>query len=172
VVEGDDRAAVVDGHVLDRPPVGPGPQARQQRRRRHRALLGGRLLPPGLLAEMTTPVDTGVPGFGCGLGPTVIQAPLIPAPAGRLIGHDGGITGFLNNGLSTQDGRRQLGVMLNELFAPPGVVEAYVQAWLTIGVRLLGGAPVGVASTSASLRAAIRAGMATPTASGLDRSSR
>jgi hypothetical protein len=58
---------------------------------------------------MTTPVDTGVPGFGYGLGLTVLQAPLIPVPEGRLIGHDGGMPGFLNNVLSTEDGRRQLG---------------------------------------------------------------
>jgi len=63
---------------------------------------------------MTTPIDTGVPGFGYGLGLTVSQT-----PGGRLIGHDGGIPGFLNNVLSTQDGRRQLGVKLNELVARP-----------------------------------------------------
>jgi D-alanyl-D-alanine carboxypeptidase len=69
-----------------------------------RALLGGRLLPPRLLAEMTTPVDTGIPGLGYGLGVTVLQAPLIQAE-GRLIGHDGGIPGFLNDG-SVQQGQR------------------------------------------------------------------
>ena len=118
---------------------------------------------------MTTPVDTGVPGFGYGLGLTVLQAPLIPVPEGRLIGHDGGMPGFLNNVLSTEGGRRQLGVMLNELFAPPGVLEAYFQAWLTIAARLLEGAPSGVASTSVSLGAAIRAGGRGPTAPALDR---
>jgi D-alanyl-D-alanine carboxypeptidase len=134
-----------------------------------RALLGGRLLPAQLLAEMTTPVDTGVPGFGYGLGLTVLQAPLIPVAEGRLIGHDGGMPGFLNQVLSTEDGRRQLGVMLNELFAPPAVLETYLQAWLTIAARLLEAAPSGVASTSASLRAAIRAGAPTPTAQAFDR---
>jgi D-alanyl-D-alanine carboxypeptidase len=100
-----------------------------------RALLGGRLLPARLLAEMTTPVDIGVPGFGYGLGLVVVQAPLIQAPSGRLVGHDGGIAGFLNIVLSTQDGRRQLGVMLNELVAPPAVVEAYLQAWTAIATQ-------------------------------------
>jgi hypothetical protein len=56
-----------------------------------RVLLGGRLLPPRLLAEMTTSVDTGVPGFGYGLGVAVIGT-----PTGRVIGHDGAIPGFLN----------------------------------------------------------------------------
>ena len=102
-------------------------------------------------------------------GLTVLQAPLIPVPEGRLIGHDGGMPGFLNNVLSTEGGRRQLGVMLNELFAPPGVLEAYFQAWLTIAARLLEGAPSGVASTSVSLGAAIRAGGRGPTAPALDR---
>lgn len=117
---------------------------------------------------MTTPVDTGVPGFGYGLGVTVLQAPLVPVPEGRLIGHDGGIPGFVNIVLSTEDGRRQLGVMLNELFAPDAVVEAYLRAWLTIAARLLEGGPSGVASTSASLHAAIRAGLATSAAQALD----
>jgi hypothetical protein len=105
-------------------------------------LLGGRLLPPRLLAEMTTPVDTGIPGLGYGLGVTVLQAPLIQAE-GRLIGHDGGIPGFLNEVLSTEDGRRQQGVMVNELFAPPSI--------------------------GASLRAALRAGAPAATAQALDR---
>jgi D-alanyl-D-alanine carboxypeptidase len=120
-----------------------------------RALLGGRLLPGGLLAEMTSTVPIGVPGFGYGLGLLVMET-----PAGRLIGHDGGIPGFINRVLSTQDGRRQLGVMTNELLAPPAVVEAFTQAWMVIGARLLEGAPLGSASTSASLRAATPAGVA------------
>jgi D-alanyl-D-alanine carboxypeptidase len=53
-----------------------------------RALLGGRLLPPRLLAEMTTPVPTGQAGGGRGLGLIVIDT-----PAGRLLGHDRAIPG-------------------------------------------------------------------------------
>jgi D-alanyl-D-alanine carboxypeptidase len=129
-----------------------------------RALLGGRLLPPRLLAEMTTTVPIGVPGFGYGLGLLVFQA-----PSGRLIGHDGAIPGFDNMVLSTEDGRRQLGVMINEFLAPTAVVEAFTQTWMAIAARLLEGAPVGVASTGASLRAASRAGSPTPSAQALDR---
>jgi len=51
---------------------------------------------------MTTPVPTGQPGFGYGLGLIVIDT-----PTGRLLGHDGAIPGFLNIVLSTEDGRRQ-----------------------------------------------------------------
>jgi D-alanyl-D-alanine carboxypeptidase len=129
-----------------------------------RALLGGRLLPPRLLAEMTTPVPTGQPGFGYGLGLAVIET-----PAGRLIGHDGAIPGFLNVVLSTEDGRRQLGIMMNEEFATPAVSEAFNQAFMEIAIRLLEAAPVGGASTSASLRASVQAQESARTAQALAR---
>jgi D-alanyl-D-alanine carboxypeptidase len=74
-----------------------------------RALLGGSLLPPPLLAEMTTMVE--VP-------PGSIPLPLydryglglleIETPAGPLLGNAGGIPGFLSIVLSPPDGRRQL----------------------------------------------------------------
>jgi D-alanyl-D-alanine carboxypeptidase len=70
-----------------------------------RALLGGRLLPSGLLAEMTTTVA--VP-------PGSIPLPLydryglglleVETPAGPLLGNAGGIPGFLSIVLSTPDG--------------------------------------------------------------------
>jgi hypothetical protein len=62
--------------------------------------------------------------------------------------------------LSTEDGRRQLGVMMNEEFATPAVYEAFNQVFMALAVGLLDGAALGVASTSASLHAAVRAGMA------------
>jgi D-alanyl-D-alanine carboxypeptidase len=122
-----------------------------------RALLRGRLLPPRLLAAMTTPVPTGQPGFGHGLGLIVIDT-----PAGRLLGHDGAIPGFLNIVVSTEDGRRQVGVMMNEEFATPAVSEAFSQAFMTLAMGLLDGAGSEEAAASASLRAAVRAGMAVP----------
>jgi D-alanyl-D-alanine carboxypeptidase len=129
-----------------------------------RALLGGRLLPPRLLAQMTTPVDTGVPGYGYGLGLEMIQT-----PSGRLVGHGGAIPGFDNIVFNTQDGRRQLGVMINEFIAPTAVLEALTQAWMAIAARLLEGAPVGGGSTSSSLRAALHAGESARTARALAR---
>jgi D-alanyl-D-alanine carboxypeptidase len=129
-----------------------------------RALLGGRLLPPRLLAAMTTPVPTGQPGFGYGLGLVVIET-----PAGRLLGHDGAIPGFLNIVLSTEDGRRQVGVMMNEEFATPAVSEAFSQVFMTLAMGLLDGAASGVASTSSSLRAAVQAGESARTAQALAR---
>jgi D-alanyl-D-alanine carboxypeptidase len=93
-----------------------------------RALLGGRLLPPGLLVEMRTTIA--VP-------PGSIPLPLydryglglleVKTPAGRLVGQLGGIPGYLSMVLSTSDGRRQLGVMINLLAAPQPVYEAFMR---------------------------------------------
>jgi D-alanyl-D-alanine carboxypeptidase len=106
-----------------------------------RALLGGRLLPPPLLAEMTTMVE--VP-------PGSIPLPLydlydryglglleVETPAGPLLGNVGGIPGFLSIVLSTPDGRRQLGLMINALLAPAPVHEAFIQGSRALGGRLL-----------------------------------
>jgi D-alanyl-D-alanine carboxypeptidase len=117
-----------------------------------RALLGGRLLPPGLLAEMTTTVPIGQ-GAGYGLGLLVLQT-----PCGRLIGHDGGIPGFITIVLSTEGGRRQLGVMVNQFFTTPALDEAYSQVVAELATRLLEGAPCDPAGSGASLGAAVRAG--------------
>lgn len=103
-----------------------------------RALLGGRLLPLGLLAEMLSTVMV-PPGsiplplydrYGLGLLET-------ETPARRVVGSVGGIPGFLNVVLSTSDGRQQLGVMTNVLVAPVVVVEAFMQVVRELGVRLL-----------------------------------
>ncbi len=103
-----------------------------------RALLGGRLLPPRLLAEMLSTV-TVPPGSvplplydSYGLGLLEVET-----PAGRLIGNVGGIPGFLSLVLSTPDGRRQLGVMINVLAAPDPVYEAFTQVFRELGARLL-----------------------------------
>ena len=50
---------------------------------------------------------------------------VIDTPAGRLLGHDGAIPGFLNVVLSTEDARRQVGVMMNEEFSSSAVSEAF-----------------------------------------------
>jgi D-alanyl-D-alanine carboxypeptidase len=103
-----------------------------------RALLGGRLLPPRLLAEMLSTV-TVPPGsiplplydrYGLGL----LE---VETPAGRLVGNVGGIPGFLSIVLSTPDGRRQLGIMINVLVAPDSVYEAFTQVFPELGARLL-----------------------------------
>jgi hypothetical protein len=53
----------------------------------------------------------------------------VETPAGRLVGNAGGIPGFLNIVLSTPDGRRQLGVMINLLIAPDAVYEAFMRVF-------------------------------------------
>jgi D-alanyl-D-alanine carboxypeptidase len=103
-----------------------------------RALLGGRLLPPQLLAEMTTMVA--VP-------PGSIPLPLydryglglleVETPAGPLLGNAGGIPGFLSVVLSTPDGRRQLGLVINALLAPAPVYEVFLQGSRALGGQLL-----------------------------------
>ncbi|HVG65857.1 MAG TPA: serine hydrolase domain-containing protein [Actinomycetota bacterium] len=103
-----------------------------------RALLGGRLLPPRLLTEMLPAVT--VPSRSLPL-PLYDQYGLglleVETPAGRLVGNAGGIPGFLSIVLSTRDGRRQLGVMVNVLLAPDPVYEAFIDGFRTLGVRLL-----------------------------------
>jgi D-alanyl-D-alanine carboxypeptidase len=103
-----------------------------------RALLGGRLLPRRLLAEMLSTV-TVPPGsvplplydrYGLGL----LE---VDTPAGRLAGNIGGIPGFLSIVLSTPNGRRELGVMINMLTAPDPVYEAFTQVFRELGPRLL-----------------------------------
>jgi D-alanyl-D-alanine carboxypeptidase len=85
-----------------------------------RGLLGGRLLPPALLADMKTPVDQtpGEASYGLGL----IVA---PSPCGPLFGHDGGIPGFTNFILSSEDGTHQFAVMVNANAAPAAVQEPF-----------------------------------------------
>lgn len=67
----------------------------------YRALIGGRLLSPGMLAEMRAAVDTDTYGSGYGLG--LIRVPL--TCGGVAWGHDGGAPGFSTMTLVTEDGR-------------------------------------------------------------------
>jgi D-alanyl-D-alanine carboxypeptidase len=84
-----------------------------------RALLGGRLLPAELLADMKTPIEI-VPGVGYGLGLIVSDS-----PCGRLFGHDGGIPGYSNTVSSSEDGRHQVALMLNANAAPAAALEQF-----------------------------------------------
>jgi hypothetical protein len=64
---------------------------------------------------------------------------VIDLPSGRLVGHGGDVLGFSNAVFSTEDGRRQFGLMRNLNLAPPAVMEAYLQARMVIASRLLEG---------------------------------
>jgi D-alanyl-D-alanine carboxypeptidase len=70
------------------------------------ALVGGRLLPAPLLAEMLTPY----PGIGYGLG--VFVQPAGP-DGGTVVTHNGGISGHAGLMYSTPDGRATLTAGLN-----------------------------------------------------------
>jgi hypothetical protein len=78
-------------------------------------------------------------------------------------------TGFLNVALTTEDGRRQVVVMMNEEFATPAVYEAFNQAVAAMVERLLGAVSPGEASTGSSLRAAVQARESARTAEALAR---
>lgn len=104
-----------------------------------RGLLRGRLLPPALLDEMVTMVR---------VRPDMVPLPLLDAyglglvaldsPGGRLVGHPGGIPGYLSAVLSTPDGRRQLAVMINiGEVAPRAVNAAFVETLRSLAATLL-----------------------------------
>lgn len=48
-----------------------------------------------------------------------------PSPCGPLFGHDGGIPGFTNLILSSEDGTHQFAVMVNANAAPAAVQEPF-----------------------------------------------
>jgi D-alanyl-D-alanine carboxypeptidase len=104
-----------------------------------RTLLSGGFLPPRLVSQLLSTV--GVP-------PASVPLPLLDryglgvaeldTPSGRLVGHAGGIPGFLSMTLSTTDGRRQLAVMVNVGDrAPAPLVDAFIGAFRELGTQLL-----------------------------------
>ncbi len=105
-----------------------------------RALLTGRLVPPDLVTELldtveVPPTSVPLPSLLRRYGLGIVE---IDTPAGPLVGHPGGIPGFLSMVLSTRDGGRQLGVMTNVGDrAPEPVIEAFVRAFTELGTRLL-----------------------------------
>ena len=110
------------------------------------ALLSGRLLPPALLAEMKTPVEI-VPGFGYGLGLEVSDS-----PCGTLFGHGGGIMGYMNLVLNSEDGEHQFGTMINASAAPPSVFEPFNRV-IDEGLRqAFAGEPCAAADRSGGVR--------------------
>lgn len=72
------------------------------------ALMGGKLLPAELLAEMCTPHPTGIPGMDYGLGVFVLEV-----DGGTVITHNGGIAGYATLLYSTPDGSKTLTASLN-----------------------------------------------------------
>ncbi|SFK72693.1 D-alanyl-D-alanine carboxypeptidase [Streptosporangium canum] len=73
------------------------------------ALLGGKLLPASLLAEMCTPHPTGIPNMDYGLGVFVLTTD----GGGTLISHNGAAVGHAALMYSTPDGSKTLTAALN-----------------------------------------------------------
>ncbi|MFI7439007.1 serine hydrolase domain-containing protein [Nonomuraea indica] len=97
------------------------------------ALVGGRLLPAGLLAEMFTPE----PKAGYGLGVFVQDTP----GGGKVITHNGGITGHAGLMYSTPDGGRTLTASLNYVDdADLSMGQAFQQATQRLVQEVFGGA--------------------------------
>lgn len=126
----DDELNPIEGPLLDFTVFNPSAiwgagnivSNEQDLARFFRALLGGRLLPGAMLAEMKTVVEV-APGAGYGLGLLVLDT-----PCGRLFGHDGGVPGFSNHMLNSEDGSRQFGLMMNAETAPAAAYERYSMA--------------------------------------------
>jgi CubicO group peptidase (beta-lactamase class C family) len=73
------------------------------------ALMGGKLLPAPLLAEMCTPHPTGIPDMDYGLGVFVVNTD----GGGTVISHNGGMVGHAALMYSTPDGSKTLTAALN-----------------------------------------------------------
>ena len=74
----------------------------------YRALLQGRLLPARLLRAMQTTVETGT-GLRYGLGLAALPLPC----GGTAWGHEGGLFGYENWALASNDGDQQVVMMVN-----------------------------------------------------------
>jgi len=116
-----------------------------------RALLGGRLLPAQLLADMKTPIEI-EPGFGYGLGLFVVDS-----PCGPLLGHSGGIPGYSNIVLNSADGKHQAAVMLNADVSPLAALEPFDLAVNEAIREAFAGEPCSAAPAPATAPAATRA---------------
>lgn len=127
----DDQANPIEGPLLDVTVYNPSPawaagniiSDQDDLARFYRALFGGRLLAPEQLDEMTTGfvVVPGVVSYGLGLI-------IYETTCGRVLGHNGGIPGFLNDLYSNEDGTHQFGLMINAEAAPQAVGEPYFAA--------------------------------------------
>jgi D-alanyl-D-alanine carboxypeptidase len=109
------------------------------------ALLGGHLLPPSLLAEMTRQVDTGDPEASYGMGLEFIHT-----PCGTVVGHSGSIPGFQNIVLATVDGRNQVGLVVNQYLVGRASAQAFSRGAVTLMRRLFPDGSCTVAATAAA----------------------
>lgn len=125
----------------------------------YQQLLSGRLLPSGLLKEMTTTVNPQA-GFGYGLGIYTTDT-----PCGTVWGHDGGIPGYVSIAYHDADGDRSAVLLLST--QPDAAIAEAFGAAVMAGVCAMFGMPVP-ASPAAALRSAAIPGFSPlPAATGL-----
>lgn len=104
-----------------------------------RVLLGGGFLPSEMMSELLTTVDVPQDSIPLPLldryGLGVVE---LDVPSGVLVGHAGGLPGFLNMTLSTRNGGRQLAVMVNVGDrAPAQLIDVFIMKLRELGNRLL-----------------------------------
>jgi D-alanyl-D-alanine carboxypeptidase len=92
------------------------------------ALLDGRLLPRRLLAEMLTPVDTGAPGVGYGLGLEIYSLPC----GAVAVGHTGALPGFNSGTFRLLGDDKDASVVANLHPAPEALYVAFSTALLEL----------------------------------------
>jgi D-alanyl-D-alanine carboxypeptidase len=84
------------------------------------ALFDGRLLPRRLLAEMLTPVDTGAPGIGYGLGLEIYTLPC----GATVAGHTGALPGYTSGSFRLVGDDKDARVVANLNPAPDALYAA------------------------------------------------
>jgi D-alanyl-D-alanine carboxypeptidase len=92
------------------------------------ALFGGRLLPRRLLAEMLTPVDTGVPGAGYGLGLEIYTLPC----GATVAGHTGALPGYNSGSFRLLGDDKDARVVANIHPAPDALYVAFFDALVAL----------------------------------------
>ena len=92
------------------------------------ALFDGRLLPGRLLAEMLTPVDTGAPGAGYGLGLEIYTLPC----GATVAGHTGAFPGYNSGSFRLLGDDKDARVVANLHPAPEALYVAFTNALLEL----------------------------------------
>jgi D-alanyl-D-alanine carboxypeptidase len=156
----DDQGNPIEGPLLDFTVYNPSPawgagnivSDEDDLASFYRALFGGELLAPEQLAEMTTgfAVEPGVASYGLGLI-------IYETDCGPVLGHNGGIPGFLNDLYSSPDGTHQFGLMINVETAPQAVGAPYSAA-LEQALSEAFGRPCRFAQTSVAMQEAAAGG--------------
>ncbi|MFB7666030.1 serine hydrolase domain-containing protein [Kitasatospora sp. NPDC056138] len=97
----------------------------------YRALFGGRLLAPGLLAQMRLPHPIDDHGRAYGLG---LESRTYCANGQAAWGHSGSVAGYETFSFTTADGRRQITFSLNRNLTAAPAVDGTITKILTLGL--------------------------------------